>query len=109
MSQHYLKFFHEPSACEVRVQLGWDRPLRGFYMVALKDQEDLPDDDDEVVYSNLNDVGHPSTLSHFRDVSEQLGFPIPDSMWRAAYNDSQLNIVNKQSYYDVSGDLVDPF
>lgn len=110
MSQHFLKFFHERSGCDVRIQLGWDRPLQGFYLVALKeDQDSLPDDDDGVVYSNLNDVGHPKDLSIFKRVSNQLGFPIPDVMWRAAYLDSQHNAVNKQVFYAADGRVVAPF
>lgn len=110
MSQHSLKFYHEPTACVVRVQLGWDKPLQGFYMVALKeDQEDLADDDEGVVYSNLYDVGHPSCQSHFRDIAKSLGFPVPEAMWRGAYSDSQYNVSNQHAFYDLSGNLVDPF
>ncbi|MBM5458535.1 hypothetical protein H8F21_13280 [Pseudomonas sp. P66] len=110
MSQHYLKFFHERSGCDVRVQLGWDRPLQGFYMVALKENQDaLPDGDDGVVYSNLYDVGHTADLTHYKEVSKQLDFPIPDVMWRAAYLDFQHNAVNKQVFYDLEGRLVDPY
>lgn len=110
MSQHFLKFYHGPSGGDVRVQLGWDRPLQGFYMVALKnDHENLADDDDGIVYSNLLDIGHPHTQEHFRRVAKDLGFPIPDEMWRAAYMDSQHNASNRQSFYDLSGRLVEPF
>ena len=110
MSQHYIRFHHAPSNCEVCVQLGWDKPLQGFYMVALKlDMPELDDNDEGIVYSNLLDVGHPDTLQPFRDVSDRLAFPIPEVMWRNAYQDSQLSVVNKKFFYDLSGNQVPAF
>lgn len=110
MSQHYLKVYHAQSSCSVRVQLGWDRPLQGFYMVVVKDGEEGLDVFDEgIVYSNLDDVGHPPDLAHFKAIASKLSLQIPDVMWRAAYLDSQHNSINKQVFYNLDGDLVSPF
>ncbi|OEC65671.1 hypothetical protein A7D21_32845 [Pseudomonas sp. AP19] len=110
MSQHFVKLYHAQSNCLVRVQLGWDRPLQGFYMVVEKDSvEGLDDCDEGIVYSNLDDVGHPSDLAHFKEIASKLSVQIPDVMWRAAYLDSQHNAVNKQVFYSLDGDVVAPF
>lgn len=110
MSQHFLKFFHAPTGCVVRVQHGWDRPLQGFYLVVQKDdQTALPDDDEGILYSNLFCVGHPPDQGYYREVAKQLGLPIPEEIWRAAYLDSQHNVVNKQAFYNAAGQLIEPF
>lgn len=109
MSQHFVKFFHTQSSCLVRVQLGWDRPLQGFYMVVDKEREGIDDGDESIVYSNLDDVGHPSDLAHFKVIASQLSLQVPDVMWRAAYLDSQHNAVNKQVFYSLAGEVVAPY
>ena len=110
MSQHFVKFIHGPLKCEVLVQLGWDRPLQGFYLIAQKVETPHTSDADEgFIYENLSDCGHPKTLERFKAVSKELGLQIPDVMWRNAYQDSQLQVVNQQKFYDIKGNLIAPF
>jgi hypothetical protein len=107
LSQHIFTTFHVQTQCRVRVQIGWDRPLKGFYMVVLKaDTEKLADDDEGVVYSNLYDVGHPEELTHFRRVAEQLDIRVPEVIWRNAYADSERNVVNHIAFYDAAGNVL---
>lgn len=107
MSQHIFSTFHVQTQCRVRVQIGWDRPLQGFYMVVMKaDTEKLAADDEGVVYSNLFDVGHPAELAHFRRVAELLEIRVPDVIWRNAYADSERNVVNHIAFYDAAGNVL---
>ncbi|MGE8065216.1 hypothetical protein [Pseudomonas sp. NPDC089569] len=107
MSQHIFSTFHTQTQCRVRIQIGWDRPMKGFYMVVLKaDTEKLADDDEGVVYSNLYDVGHPKELSYFRRVAEKLEIQIPEVIWRNAYADGERNVVNHTAFYDAAGNVL---
>lgn len=107
MSQHIFTTFHIQTQCRVQVQIGWDRPLQGFYMVVLKaDTENLDDGDEGIVYSNLYDIGHPEELTHFRRVAEQLDIRVPEVIWRNAYADSERNVVNHIAFYDAAGNVL---
>jgi hypothetical protein len=108
MSQHIFSMFHVPSQCKVRVQIGWDRPMQTFYMVVEKfDIDSLPDDDEGLVYSNLDDDGHPThEIGYFREVAKQHEIRVPDVIWRNAYADSERNVGNKTVFYDCSGNVL---
>lgn len=104
MSQHIFFPFHEPSRCKVRVQIGWDRPLQVYYMVVMKaDLDNLPPDDEGVVYSNLYDEGAPSQLADFKAIAERLEITVPDVIWRNAYADAERQVCNRVVYYDLAG------
>ena len=107
MSQHIFTTLHVQTQCRVRVQIGWDRPMQGFYMVVMKAAtEKLVDDDEGVVYSNLYDVGHPEELTYFRRVADELEIRVPEVIWRNAYADSERNVVNHISFYDAAGNVL---
>ena len=63
------------------------------------------------VYSSLDDrqADGKQDLGYFKRVAVQLGCDIPDALWRAAYQDRELNVVNKVSYYSPTGEVTEPF
>jgi hypothetical protein len=67
-------------------------------------------DEDRIVYSNLDDpLSSGKELGYFKTVAMKLGCEVPDSMWRAAYQDREFNVVNKTVFYSPNGDVVEPF
>lgn len=75
-------------------------------------EEGTPCDDPEgIIYSNLydGDAGQVQDLAYFKAVASRLGCEIPDTLWRAVYQDSELNVVNKMVYYSAAGEIVEPF
>lgn len=111
MSQHIVCLQRVDSSDSVRVMLGWDKPLEEFYLVIFEEPPvGQTYDEDRIVYSNLDDqrsVGEG--LSYFKEVAMKLGCNVPDSMWRAAYQDREFNVVNKIVHYSPNGDVIERF
>ena len=112
MSQHIPTVPCTKFGGPVRVQLGWDKPMSEFYLVVFVEPpvgQEL--DDTKVVYSSLDDreADGQQDLGYFKEVAVQLGCDIPDSLWRAAYQDREFNVVNKVIYYSPTGEVAEPF
>ena len=117
MSQHIALLECGKAQDQVRVQLGWDKPMAEYYLVVFA-EEDIESDDEEgepspeevVVYSNLDDPrGSRRGLDYFRKVADYLGCEIPEVMWQEAYADRESNVINRIVYYSASGEVIDPF
>ena len=95
MSQHYFSTHHE--GVETTVLMGWDRPLKGYFMVIEKvDDEDLP------FWSNLDCVeSHPDSLDPFLAVLDQLGIKLPPQMILEVLDDAVQNMGNKRVTHQV--------
>ena len=111
MSQHHIRLNCRQANGLVRVQLGWDKPMAQFYMVVLAAEETLCADPEGIIYSNLYDeaTDQAQDLGYFKAVACQLGCEIPESLWRAVYQDAEFNAVNKIVYYSATGEVVDSF
>ena len=48
-------------------------------------------------------------LDYYREIAQGLGCNVPDSMWRAAYQDREFNVVNKVVFYSSTGAVVEPY
>lgn len=112
MSQHIITVPCTTFGGPVRVQLGWDKPMSEFYLVAFVEPafgQEL--DDTKIVYSSLDDreADGQQDLGYFKEVAVQLGCDIPDALWRAAYQDREFNVVNKVTYYSPTGEVAEPF
>ena len=95
MSQHYYKTICHGKP--VRIQIGWDKPLQGFYLVVL----DL--NNDVYLYSNLEETeSHPPVLDSFLDKLKVLGIELPDEIISAVLSDKQNNAVNKLTDWGAS-------
>lgn len=101
MSQHVLKTQHDGRP--VKVLMGWDRPLQGFFMVIERmdpraPDVNMPDDDGEesYLYCNLDhEDSHPITLTPFLKVLSDLGIKVPDAMIKDVRCDGVDNMGNK--------------
>lgn len=86
MSQH--EYISTYQGRPVRVLMGWDRPLQGFFMV-IDETQNLSD---EYVYSNLEEeVPHPKSLEPFIQKLQELGIPVPEKMLQAVEEDGEKN------------------
>jgi len=112
MSQHIITLECRESGEQVRIQLGWDKPMSEFYMVVfVAPPEGQEPDDTNIVYSSLDDrrADGQQDLGYFKAVAVQLGCAVPDTLWRAAYQDREFNVVNKVHYYTPTGEVSEPF
>jgi hypothetical protein len=105
MSQHFFTTTHEGRPVELL--MGFDRPLQGFFMVVSR--LDARDDEDEIVYCNLNDralagcAGLPQRLDHFLTKLAGLGIHVPPEMLDEIERDALANRGNRHVVYDGEG------
>ncbi|MDU8623419.1 hypothetical protein RYB68_06955 [Pseudomonas syringae pv. actinidiae] len=118
MSQHIICVPCEQSGGLVRIQLGWEKPMSEFYFVVFVEpqvgqqlDEDDDTDEDEIVYSSLDDrlADGQKTLTYFKAIAARIGCEVPDALWRAAYQDQEFNVVNKVCHYSPTGEPVEPY
>lgn len=110
MSQHIARLECEKVGGHARVQLGWDKPLAEYYLVVFAEEDAQCDNEDGIVYSNLDDPrSRGQELDYFKAIASNLGCEVPDAMWRAAYQDREVNAVNKIVFYSPAGEVVEPY
>ncbi len=92
MSQHH--FDTEFNGRPVHIQMGWDKPLQGFYMYV--EYTDVPEDEDEeFLFNNLYHVpSHPIMIEPFLDVLKKHRISVPEAMIAAVREDREYNRVN---------------
>lgn len=101
MSQHFCN--RSCNGQPVEVQMGWDRPLQGFYLLVEKDI-DLHDEPD-YLYSTINDdslrlsLGTSKEISYLIEVLKGLGIAVPEKMIERVIKDRQNNAVNRIEVY----------
>lgn len=92
MSRHLFKTKLEGRP--ISVDMGWDRPLRGFFMVVQRDDANI--EEETFLYDNLSMVdSHPCTLNPFLEELTRLNIAIPDEMVKEIRQDSVENVGNK--------------
>ncbi len=99
MSQHIYEttFRGRP----IEVTLGWDRPLRGFYMYIL--YADC-DNEEEFLFSNLKQaVAFPPSLDPYKSTLICLGITLPESMFAQAAADQRRDVVNRVCLHSADG------
>lgn len=116
MSQHLYPATHQGEP--VSVLIGYDRPLKGFFLVIERTAPspviaDLPTDDedeeDPYLYSNLSDMGLiqwgglPPTLDHFMLKLQELGIPALPNVIAELHADQANNTGNRTVRYDAAG------
>lgn len=115
MSQHFYPatYMGQP----VIVMMGYDRPLRGFFMVIESAGDSASaapvfnheEDDDYYVYSNLSDFellnccGLPKTTDHFLKRLQEMDITAHPNVITAIKQDQVENVGNKTVYYDMAG------
>lgn len=102
MSQH--NFYTDELGINVRVIMGWDKPLSQFYMV-LFDETNKDDEDDEgqLLYSNVDDESAFLTgvdLEYFVAIlKDRYGITPPTRMISEIRSDKITNVVNRVEIY----------
>lgn len=112
MSQHY--FFTELNDEPIKVQMGYDRPLDGYFMVIEKlnepdeveETEDDEDDDDyrdeTLLYSNLYQPHpYPNSLDSYLAVLNEMGIVVPQQMLNEITQDWVNRVGNKVVYHSL--------
>jgi len=105
MSQH--RFVTTYQGRPVELLMGWDRPLRGFFMVVSR--LDSMEGEDEIVYSNLDDSalarcgGLSAVMDHFLMKLANLAIDAPQAMLAEVERDSWNNVGNRHVTYDAEG------
>lgn len=90
---------NEPALVSVEVNIGWDRPLQGFFMTIYRTHTD------HLVYSNLDDkalkkqMGFSSTVEHFEEVLKSYGITLDDVIKAQLYKDKNENTGNATRYW----------
>ena len=105
MSQHIYRATDSQGA-ELTVQIGWDKPLQGFYAVV----EAPEGSDDDYLYSNLNDpllaanFGMADTLDYLVEALAKLGIAVPAVIIKEVSSDKMHNVVNRVVKYEFQKD-----
>lgn len=109
MSQHYYVTTHKSRP--VKITLGWDRPLQGYFMVIAN--LDAGPEEDDFLYSNLDDLelpkAQPDSIDPFIDRLEQFGIELPYSMISIAHLDGTFNTGNRSIDHTTAVDLASGF
>jgi hypothetical protein len=82
----------------IQVLMGWDRPLRGFFLVVER-LDALSENESQYLYSNLDDMtldcALPKELNHFLIRLASLRIVLPQNMLQAVLADQRENAGNK--------------
>lgn len=99
MSQHI--FETEYNGRGVKIIMGWDRPLQGYFMMIEK--KNLKEEDENpYIFNNLEiKNSHPITLQPFLNVLDELGIEIPDKMIGEVEADGIFNVGNKMVFHSI--------
>jgi hypothetical protein len=123
MSQHYFETTYNGQP--VTVTLGWDRPLRHYFMViqqhALEtqgddqsalgndramDEDENEDDSDGYIYSNLNERdAFSKSLNDYRKVLQTMGIVCPATMFDQVELDQCFSVGNRFVWYQADGSI----
>jgi len=117
MSQHYVNT--ELNGEDIVVQIGWDRPLSGFFMNVIQPfnppedfdwEGDLSDCEDKYIYSNLEDsqlkFGFSNDTRYFKEKLAHLKIDMPNQIFEIVKKDREYNVGNSvKSYNIVDGSL----
>ncbi len=87
MSQHSFDAIYQGQP--VSIMMGWDVSTQSYFMVI-----EVPDED-EPIYSNLDDIGVTQDLSYYQGVLKRLGLSVPSQMLEEIAEDAKNNIQNK--------------
>lgn len=71
---------------EVEVVGGWDNPLGTFFLDVIKD-----DDEDNLVYSSMNELDNPS-IEELSRILSNLNIFVPENFW-AMISKRQGNVI----------------
>jgi hypothetical protein len=100
MSQHY--FFTQHQGEPIKVFMGYDKPLDGYFMVIEKEEDSDNDDEDDdgLLYSNLfEEYSHPNNLDGYLAVLKTMNIVVPQQMLDEIKQDFLHRVGNKVVYH----------
>lgn len=110
MSQHCFETHHK--GFPITVMLGWDRPLRYFFMTIRKPAELIDNtmkvEDEDFLYSNLHEedpFGH--SLDYYREVLGHFHIDVPSSMFTEVQKDYAGNVGNRVVKHEADGSFAE--
>lgn len=96
MSQHILKTSLDGQP--VQVQMGWDSPMKWYYLVV--SPVDADGELNDPIYSNLYETDAKSKdLQYYLGVCANLGIAIPDEMIAGVEDDRKTGAMNRVVEY----------
>ncbi|TXG99977.1 MAG: hypothetical protein E6R08_00660 [Nevskiaceae bacterium] len=107
MSKHVCTL-EMAGAGSVRVELGFDRALGGFYMTVA----DGAGASDGFVYDSgldpvlLDQGGLPTDVMHFMEVLKRLQIALPSVIFEEVQLDSERSVGSKIAIYDSTGQVI---
>lgn len=96
MSQHILKT--KVDGQPVEVQMGWDSPMKWFYLVVspVCDDGEL----DDPLYSNIFETDPASKdLNYYLGVCKTFGITVPADMIAGVIEDKETGVMNRRVEY----------
>lgn len=104
MSQHIYKTTVDGSK-KVTITMGYDRPLDYLFCTVL-------DEDENVVYSNLDDDNAGIALQdvdYYHEVFERLRLVVPESMFHEVATDQKFSVGNRVVLHLANGQMREPY
>lgn len=102
MSQHY--FFTQHQDEPIKVFMGYDKPLDGYFLVIEKEEDSDNDDEDDdgLLYSNLfEECSHPNNLDGYLAVLKTMNIVLPQQMLDEITQDFLHRVGNKVVYHSL--------
>ncbi|USR37588.1 hypothetical protein L1F06_012865 [Ectopseudomonas hydrolytica] len=110
MSQHRFDTVHK--GFPITVILGWDRPMKHFFLIIKKPPELIDDaarvEDDDYLYSNLherNPFNHD--LDYYREVLRHFQILVPESLFTEVQRDLENNTGNRIAKHQPDGSFTE--
>lgn len=94
----------------VQVMIGWDRPLKGYFLNVYL--TNVPEDEDDLLFTNLElppAESHPKSVDPFIAVLTDFGISVPDTVVQDLVADKDLNRGNVMTTYDAQGGVLSHF
>lgn len=94
----------------VQVMMGWDRPLRGYFLNIFL--TDVSDEEEDVLFTNLElppSASHPQSFDPFIAVLTNFGITVPLNVLQDLAEDKALNRGNSVTTYSQQGEVLSHF
>jgi hypothetical protein len=109
MSQHRIVTTYQGEP--VTVLMGYDRPLKYYFLVVERDVAEDRDDDragSTMIYSNLNERdAFKKDLAYYRAKLSELGIEVLTTMFEQIARDGDRNVGNRYVWYEADGTFTD--
>src|SRR3990167_6913354 len=94
MSQHYI------DKGSLEFMMGWDRPLQYYFLTIFNMDPELPENDENMVFSNLSLENPGMTVTQIKRKCAEFNLILPRELIRNLESDKRNNVGNKIYRYD---------